>query len=195
MQKFELRIAQRYKLGNKLGSGAFGEIFKCVDLKTGEKAAAKLEPASTKHPQVFYEAKILKLINKTNTAVGFPALKWAGREGDYNIMIMTLLGPSLEDLFNFCDRKFSLKTVLMLADQMLQRIEYMHNNDFIHRDIKPDNFVMGLGNKGHRVYFIDFGLSKRYRNPQTKEHIPYRDKKSLTGTARYASINTHLGIG
>ena len=77
---------------------------------------------------------------------------------------------------------------------MIQRLEYLHNNHFIHRDMKPDNFLVGVNKKQHMVYLIDFGLAKRYREPKTGEHIPYKDKKQLTGTARYASVNTHLGI-
>ncbi|MBZ3888312.1 Coiled-coil domain-containing protein 57 [Sciurus carolinensis] len=126
--------------------------------------------------------------------VGIPTIRWCGAEGDYNVMVMELLGPSLEDLFNFCSRKFSLKTVLLLADQMISRIEYIHSKNFIHRDVKPDNFLMGLGKKGNLVYIIDFGLAKKYRDARTHQHIPYRENKNLTGTARYASINTHLGI-
>lgn len=77
---------------------------------------------------------------------------------------------------------------------MIQRLEFLHNNHFIHRDMKPDNFLVGIGKKQNLVYMIDFGLAKRYRDPKTGAHIPYRDNKSLTGTARYASVNTHLGI-
>lgn len=109
-------------------------------------------------------------------------------------MVMDTLGCSLEELFRKCGRKFSLKTVLMLADQMIQRIEYIHSRLYLHRDIKPDNFLMGLGKRQHYVYVIDFGLTKRYRDSRTGQHIPYKDGKSLTGTARYASLNTHIGI-
>jgi serine/threonine protein kinase len=77
---------------------------------------------------------------------------------------------------------------------MISRIEFLHNNHFIHRDMKPDNFLIGINKKQHMVYMIDFGLAKRFRDPKSGDHIPYRDNKSLTGTARYASVNTHLGI-
>ncbi|NXD60654.1 KC1D kinase, partial [Corvus moneduloides] len=160
-----------------------------TDIAAGEEVAIKLECVKTKHPQLHIESKIYKMMQ-----VGIPTIKWCGAEGDYNVMVMELLGPSLEDLFNFCSRKFSLKTVLLLADQMISRIEYIHSKNFIHRDVKPDNFLMGLGKKGNLVYIIDFGLAKKYRDARTHQHIPYRENKNLTGTARYASINTHLGI-
>jgi casein kinase 1 len=163
-----------------------------TNINTGEEVAIKLESVKTKHPQLAYEYKVYRILAG---GVGIPNVRWFGREGDFNVMVMDILGPSLEDLFNFCSRKFTLKTVLMLADQMLARIEYVHTKNFIHRDLKPDNFLIGLGKrKLNQIYIIDFGLAKRYRDPRTHRHIPYVEGKSLTGTARYASINTHLGI-
>ncbi|CAG2172741.1 unnamed protein product [Oppiella nova] len=187
----ELRVGNKYRLGRKIGSGSFGDIYLGTNITTSEEVAIKLECIKTKHPQLHIESKFYKLMVG---GVGIPVIKWCGTEGDYNVMVMELLGPSLEDLFNFCSRKFSLKTVLLLADQLISRIEYIHTRNFIHRDIKPDNFLMGLGKKGNLVYIIDFGLAKKYRDNRTHIHIPYRENKNLTGTARYASINTHLGI-
>ncbi|KAL2500867.1 casein kinase I-like 3 [Forsythia ovata] len=184
-------VGGKFKLGRKIGSGSFGEIFIATHIDTFEIVAVKIENNKTKHPQLLYEAKLYNIIQGGS---GIPGIKWSGVDGDDNVLVLDLLGPSLEDLFVYCGRKFSLKTVLMLADQMITRIEFVHSKGFLHRDIKPDNFLMGLGRKANQVYIIDFGLAKRYRDSITNRHIPYRENKNLTGTARYASCNTHLGI-
>jgi len=187
----ELRVGGKFRLGRKIGSGSFGDIYIGTNVQTGEELAIKLESIKSRHPQLLYESKLYKILAG---GVGIPNIHWYGVEGDYNVMVIDLLGPSFEDLFSFCNRKFSIKTVLMLADQMINRAEYVHARNFIHRDIKPDNFLIGLGKKANQVHIIDFGLGKKYRDPKTQQHIPYREGKSLTGTARYASVNTHLGI-
>ncbi|XP_047310399.1 casein kinase 1-like protein 2 isoform X2 [Impatiens glandulifera] len=183
-------IGGKYRLSRKIGSGSFGEVYLGTDIRTNEDVAIKLENVKTKHPQLHYETKLYRALQG---GTGIPSVKWYGVEGEYNGMVMDLLGPSLEDLFTFCNRKLSLKTVLMLADQMINRVEFVHNKSFLHRDIKPDNFLMGLGTRANQVHIIDFGLGKKFIDSANR-HIPYRDNKNLTGTARYASVNTHLGI-
>ena len=120
-------------------------------------------------------------------------MHYYAQEGDVNYMVIDILGPSLEDIFNFCGRILSLKTTLMLVIQLIERFKYIHEKTFVHRDIKPDNFLMGMREKSHVAYIVDYGLAKRYFDPRTGLHIAYRNDKSLTGTARYASIHAHLG--
>ena len=108
---------------------------------------------------------------------------------------MDLLGHNLEELMKHnSSKRFSLKSVLMIADQMLTRLNNLHDKDYIHRDLKPENCVIGLEEKENIVYLIDFVLSRKYRDSRTNEHIPYKEGKSILGTVRYISIYTHFGI-
>lgn len=188
----DLRVGNKFKLKKRIGSGSFGEVYSGENVITKEEVAIKLESIKTKPHQLKIEADLYK---KLEGVTGFPSLKWYGVEGDYNVMVIDLLSKSLEDVFaQRCGHVFSLKTVLMIADQMIERIQYLHSIGRIHRDIKPDNFMVGNGKNQNVIYLIDFGLSKRYIDPSTSSHIAYKEGKSLTGTARYSSINTHLGI-
>jgi casein kinase 1 alpha len=184
-------VASKYQLCRKIGSGSFGDIYLGVNNENGKEVAIKMEPISARHPQLAMEAKVYKLFLGSQ---GLPSIKYFGQEGEHRVLVMDLLGPSLEDLFNVCNRKFTMKTILMVADQMISRVEHVHSKLFIHRDIKPDNFLVGPDKKRSQIYIIDFGLAKRYQEPKTGQHILYREDKNLTGTARYASVNAHLGI-
>lgn len=155
-----MRVRDRFILGRKIGAGSFGELYHGVDSQTGREVAVKFESIKIRRPQVIEEAKFLK---ELNGELGFPRFIWFGRDGPYNIMVIAMLGPSIEDLFNFCGRKISLKTVLFLADQLIQRIEQMHKRGYIHRDLKPENILMGLqGHDASTLHLIDFGLTKKW---------------------------------
>lgn len=187
----ELRVGGKWRIGRKLGAGSFGDVYLGTHVETMAECAIKLESVKTKNPQLIYESKLYKLLEG---GIGVPHVHWFGIEGDFNVVVIDLLGPSLEDIRSICGGKMSLKTVLMLGDQMVNRLEFVHSKNFIHRDIKPDNFLIGLGRSANVVYSIDFGLAKKYRDSKTGHHIPFRDGRNLTGTARYASLNTHLGM-
>ncbi len=179
-----------YKLKKKIGEGSFGKIYIAINVKSKEEFAVKLENRDISRSLLEVEAYILNHLK----AFGLPEVILFGCNNEYNILIMELLGQSLENLFQAQNKSFSIKTACMLGIQMIDRIEYIHSRKIIHRDIKPDNFVMGRGLKSHIVYVLDFGLSKKYWSSSHKCHIPFVKGKKLTGTARYASINALSGF-
>ena len=180
----------KYKPSKKLGEGSFGKIYLAYNVITKEKYALKLENRNNHQSLLEQEAYILCYLK----GEGIPYIKSYGYSGEYNVLVMELLGKSLEQLFEEKGSKLSLKTVCMLGIQMISRLEYIHNKHILHRDIKPDNFIIGIDINNYKVYLIDFGLSKKYRSSRTLQHIKYSENKKLIGTARYASINALAGI-
>ena len=180
----------KYKTDSKIGQGSFGKIYSAHNINNGELYALKLEKRNGGRSLLETETYILCYLK----GEGIPFIKSYGFSGEYNILVMELLGKSLETLFQENNCKFSLKTVCLLAEQMITRLEYIHKKYILHRDIKPDNFTIGRGKQSHIIYLIDFGLSKKYRSSKgNHEHIKYSENKRLIGTARYASINALKG--
>ena len=172
----------KYRTIKKLGEGSFGKVYKAE--YNGEYYAIKFEDKRKGQNLLETEATIMSYLKGPN----IPSIKSFGYSGDYNILVMQLMGKSLEELFNK-RLKFSIKTTALLAYQMITVLQYIHDRHIIHRDIKPDNFVMGLNKDNANLFLLDFGLAKKYRSSKTLEQYPYIKKKKLTGTARYASIH------
>ena len=180
-------VGGRYRLVRKIGC----HVYQAVTLDSAEPVAVKLDSSSkNRKSQVSYESKLYKTLQGGK---GIPTLRWYGQEKKYEVLVMDRLGPSLEDLFKSCSRRFSMKTVLMVADQMISRVEYVHNKNYIHRDIRPENFLVGVGENCNKLYLIDFGIAKKYCD-SSKKHMPYKDDKIMQGAALFASINAHFGI-
>ncbi|CCW61504.1 unnamed protein product [Phytomonas sp. EM1] len=189
-----LILKDRFLVQSRIGRGSFGDVYRGRDLNTNASVAIKIERMkSSDICHLYLEKDIYRSLNISPVTVGIPNIYYYGVLENYAILVIDLLGPSLEEIFELCNHEFSIKTVCMLGVQIFQRLEYIHKVGLIYRDIKPDNFVMGLGPCSHIVYAIDMGLSKSWRTPSGK-HIPFVDGKSLTGTARYVSIHTHNGI-
>ena len=177
-------------VNKQLGKGGFGQIYLGRNIRENVPIAIKVEESSNRsHLRLEYE--ILKDIQNGK---GIPRIYKYRQGHNHNYLVMELLGKSLDKLFSDNDKYFTYKTIFQIGYQMIERIQYVHSKLYIHRDIKPGNFVIGRGDKSKIIYIIDFGLSKRYIDPEKKCHIPYREGKGLTGTARYVSLFTHYGI-
>ena len=153
-QKSESLINQiffeKYKVLRKIGQGSFGRIYTCQDIISNELYAMKVEQNSSFNNVLETESKYLNYLK----GFGIPELIFFGRSEKYFILIETLLGKSLENLYSESHGNFNIKDICMIGIQILDRLEYIHNKNIIHRDIKPDNFVIG-NNEEKNNYIYD----------------------------------------
>ena len=191
-EKEERKLTEDYSIyfHHQLGKGGFGQLYLGRNLKENDLVAIKVEERGSRS-HLYAEFQILKEIENEK---GIPKVYEFHKGHKHNYLMMQLLGKSLDKLFTEMKMHFSIKTVSMIGYQMVQRIEYVHSKGYIHRDIKPGNFLIGKSSEKERLYIIDFGLSKKYIDKITGKHVIYKEGKGLTGTARYVSLNTHYGI-
>lgn len=205
-----------YRVVKKVGSGAFGEVFKAESTRhTGKIVALKCEDTGddtnskddTKKERLYQEYLFYRDLNNNVTYTGIPKVYWYGRTvlsipstRDHtsvqkvlrNVMIMEYLGPSLDKLFFYSKYCFSMKTILMIGIQCIERLEFIHNNGIIHRDIKPENFLIGASNDTkNTIYLVDFGLSKRYIDLVNYRFNQFKNTRSFAGTYRFCSLRSH----
>lgn len=180
-----------YVVNHQIGIGSSSVIYKSTDINNPNiKRSIKLMLKKNKsNNQLFLEAKILKLLSNN---IGFPTFEKYDETDDFFYIIFESLGPSLMDLYKQCSFKFSLKTVLLLSFQVIDRIETLHSYNIVHRDINPSNFLIGINEKRYILYLLDFDLSSKYKDSKTNLHIKNKTARNKIGTIGFASINTHI---
>lgn len=181
-------IANKYEIIDKIKEGSFGIIFKGENIRTHKLVAIKFESKDIDKKTLKNEAKIYQYLGRLD---GFPQLKWFGTDENNTYLVIDLLGISLAEMINHYER-FSIKTALILGIQMIKRIQVLHEKGLLHRDIKPDNFLFGLGDSTNKLHLIDFGISKRYDYDGT--HIRETKIHKLIGTPNFVSLNVHNGL-
>lgn len=181
-------ISNKYKLIQKLSQGQFGIIYKAENVRTNDYVAIKFEAKQFETKTLKNEAKIYQYLGKQN---GFPQLKWYGSEEKYNYLVIDLLGPSLTNIIDLY-KSLSLKTTLILGIQIISRIQLLHNKCLLHRDIKPNNFLLGLNEQTNKLFLIDFGFAKRY--DFNGKHITEKKINGIIGSPNFVSLNVHNNI-
>jgi len=176
-------ICNKYEILYKIGEGSFGKIYKGKNIRTLEDVAIKIEPNINGTKLLKNETKIYQYLSRGE---GIPQIKWFGVDETNSYMVVNLLGISLLDLKEKYNT-FSLKVVFQIGIQILERLKFIHNMGLIHRDIKPDNFLLGKDNK---IFIIDFGLCKKYCNDK-KEHIEFKKINKIIGTPSFVSLNIY----
>jgi len=178
-------INKKYRILGKIGEGSFGFIYKGENIRTKELVAIKIEPIEKGLKLLKNESLIYQYLNNIQ---GIPIVKWFGKDEKNYYMVINLLGDSLQTIKNN-KQTFSLTSVLQIGIQVITLLKTIHEKGLIHRDIKPDNFLLGLNNEGKRIYIIDFGLCKSYMN--NDEHNSIKKTNNLIGSLTYCSINAH----
>ena len=179
-------INNKYKLLNKIGEGSFGSIYKAENCRKREEVAIKVEPISNGTTLLKNESKIYQYLLGTKC---IPQVKWYGKDEISYYMVIPLLGKSLNQLFIEKQQQFSLKLILQIGIQILYLLKSIHEKGLVHRDIKPDNFLLGIDSEKNKLFLIDFGLCKSYIKDD--KHIEMKQTSSLIGSLTYASINAH----
>ena len=182
----------RYKTKKFISKTLCCKLYEGINIKNNELVAMKFEKRKGKFNVLESEAYFLMNLK----GFGIPKIKTYGIVGEYNLLIEELLGPSIMSLWKLgkkTNEKRSLKDICMISLQGLDRLEYIHSKDIIHRDIKPHNFLIGLKNP-NVIYLIDFGFSRKYRSSRTGRHIQFKNLKKACGSMRYLSINGNMGL-
>ena len=177
----------------KIGGGAFGKIYTCINNKTKEICACKIEKPDIENPQLNNEYRILSLLKNYDY---FPkCYKYCNSQYGY-ILILERLGSNLGVIMSkLPNKKYSMKSALMIINQSLERLKLIHEKGIIHRDMKPENLCIGYKGKEKNIYLIDFGLSKLINNDKKNQCflLNIKKEKIVIGTVRYISMNAHLG--